>query len=228
MASVLIGDSADAPLLQPPMRGEWCQAGASVLNRMGIDNADPDDVNTDSDTSECWTAPPARLQASESGTITIQCLPAIPSPPASDRSQSPSKRIKLSRRSRDSSRDDDDDPFLVGAADTRPDYDSDQTPRRNTTANIISNAPQLTPRPPQSVASLASGASAASRTTTSTTTSRARSTSPTKKTQRLVALKKPIHHIQIDDNKTDQLPEDIRDLYNRLYSITSYHKGIAP
>ncbi|KAK0704275.1 hypothetical protein B0T21DRAFT_268787, partial [Apiosordaria backusii] len=60
------------------------------------------------------------------------------------------------------------------------------------------------------------------------TTSRARSTSPTKKTQRLVALKKPIHHVQIDDNKTDQLPEDIRDLYNRLYGITGYHEGIAP
>ncbi|KAJ9129497.1 hypothetical protein NKR19_g10341, partial [Coniochaeta hoffmannii] len=105
------------------------------------------------------------------------------------------------------------------------------------TAEIISNAPHLFPRPPQSVTSSASGTSAASRTTTSTTTStttptttsRARSTSPTKKrTQSLVTLKKPIHHVQIDDNNTDQLPEDVRDLYNRLYGITGYHEGIAP
>lgn len=137
----------------------------------------------------------------------------------------------ISHRSRDISRDDDDNPFLISVADARPDPDSDRIPYRNTTADIISNAPQLIPRPPQRVASSASGASAASaasRTTTSTTTSRARSTSPIKRTQRLVALKKPINYVQIDDNKTDQLPEDVRDLYNRLYSITGYHEAIAP
>ncbi|KAB5513467.1 hypothetical protein GE09DRAFT_629138 [Coniochaeta sp. 2T2.1] len=148
------------------------------------------------DTADSPGAPPSKRKRHDYDTA----LPAMLSPPASDRSHSPSKRIKLSHRSRDSSRDDDDDPFLAGAADARPDPDSDQTPRRNTTADIISNAPQLTPRPPQSVASSASGASAASRTTTSTTTSCARSTSPTKMTQRLVALQKPIHHVQIDDN----------------------------
>ncbi|OIW30058.1 hypothetical protein CONLIGDRAFT_680845 [Coniochaeta ligniaria NRRL 30616] len=127
------------------------------------------------DTADSPGAPPNKRKQRDYDTA----LPAMSSPPASDRSQSPSRRIKLSHR------DGYDDPFLAGAADARPDADSDQTPRRNTTADIISSAPPL-------------------------------------------PLKKPIHHVQIDDNKTDQLPKDIRDLYNRLYDITGYHEGIAP
>ncbi|KAB5511554.1 hypothetical protein GE09DRAFT_1209246 [Coniochaeta sp. 2T2.1] len=74
----------------------------------------------------------------------------------------------------------------------------------------------------------AARSSAASRTTTSTTKSRARSTSPTKKTQGLVALRKPIYHVPLDDQNKDQLPEDIRELYNRLYDIAVEYEGIAP
>ncbi|OIW22439.1 hypothetical protein CONLIGDRAFT_563285, partial [Coniochaeta ligniaria NRRL 30616] len=60
------------------------------------------------------------------------------------------------------------------------------------------------------------------------TTSRARSLSPTKKTQNLVALKKPIHYVALEDNAADQLPADVRGLYNRLYDITVEHEDIFP
>lgn len=156
----------------------------------------------------------------------VPFVPDMSTPPPSDRAQSPSKRIKLSHRNRDLSLDDDNDPFVTHAS--IPDVD--QTPRRNTTASIFASAPQLPPLAPQSIASYTSvkTSSAASWTTSSTTKSRARSTSPTKKTQGLVALKKPIYHVPLDDNKKEQLPEDIRGLYNRLYDITVEHEGIAP
>ncbi|KAH8907508.1 hypothetical protein BR93DRAFT_926528 [Coniochaeta sp. PMI_546] len=48
------------------------------------------------------------------------------------------------------------------------------------------------------------------------------------KTQALVALKKPIYHMPLDDNKKEQLPQDIRALYDRLYDITVEYEGIAP
>lgn len=60
------------------------------------------------------------------------------------------------------------------------------------------------------------------------TPSRARSLSPTKKTQSLGALKKPIHHVALQDNATEQLPADVRDLYNRIYEITVEHESIFP
>jgi len=152
-------------------------------------------------------------------------------PPLSDRARSPPKRIKLSHRNRDLSLDDDDgddhDPFLAHAS--LPDLVL--TSRHNTTASIIANPPELPPFATRSVANSTSGmqaSSAASRTTTSTTKSRARSASPTKKTQGLVALKKPIYHVPLDDKKKEQLPEDVRVLYNRLYDITVEHEGVAP
>jgi hypothetical protein len=155
--------------------------------------------------------------------------PAMSTPPPSDRAQSPSKRMKLSHRSRAHDDDDDeDDPFI--SADTP--LDPDQTPRRTTTAGgIIGTAPQLTPRAPSSVASLAFSTqtpSVASGTTTSSTKSRARSTSPTKKTQGLLALKKPIFHVALKDDTLKQLPRDVHELYNRLYDITVEHDGVVP
>ncbi|KAK4443295.1 hypothetical protein QBC34DRAFT_362321 [Podospora aff. communis PSN243] len=137
-----------------------------------------------------------------------------------DRAQSPSKRMKLSHRNRD---DDDNrnailrDPDLTGSS----------------SSSITASVPELPPSAPRSIGHYTSSISvqsysAASRTTTSTTKSRARSTSPTKKTQGLVALKKPIYHVSLDDNNKEQLPEDVRVLYNRLYDITVEHEGIAP
>ncbi|KAB5581244.1 hypothetical protein GE09DRAFT_1213640 [Coniochaeta sp. 2T2.1] len=155
---------------------------------------------------------------------TLRAAAGMSTPPPSNRAQSPSKRMKVSHRNRDPSLADDDDPFLASGPLSA---DPDETPRRNTTAGILSSAPQLPPRPP-SYTSSPKRSSAASRTTTSTTKSRARSTSPTKKTQGLVALRKPIYHVPLDDQNKDQLPEDIRELYNRLYDIAVEHEGIAP
>lgn len=45
---------------------------------------------------------------------------------------------------------------------------------------------------------------------------------------RLFALKKPIYHLPLDDNKKEQLPEDVRSLSSRLYDITIEYEGIAP
>lgn len=161
----------------------------------------------------------------------ISNVPAMSSPPPSDRAQSPPKRMMLAHRNRDLSIDDNNDPFLAHAS--LPDLD--QTPRRDATAGIVSSAPQLPPLAPRSIASYTSNtqtASAPSRTTTWTTKSRARSTSPMKKTQSLTALLKPIFHEPLSqeplDGTDNQLPENIRVLYNRLYGITVDHEGIAP
>ena len=41
----------------------------------------------------------------------------------------------------------------------------------------------------------------------------------------LMVLKKPIYHIPLNDDKKEQLPEEIRVLYNRLYDITVEQGG---
>jgi hypothetical protein len=144
---------------------------------------------------------------------------------------SPKKR-KLPDRRRE--QDSDYDPFVS------PDLDLDQTPRPPFSAaagSITSSAPQLSPggcsasnrirRVPllthsPSVASDKTGSTSAS------ARSRARSTSPTKKTQSLDTLRKPIYFTRIEDNATQQLPPDVRELYNRLYELTVEHEGVFP
>ncbi|KAH7123388.1 hypothetical protein B0J13DRAFT_566540 [Dactylonectria estremocensis] len=130
-------------------------------------------------------------------------------------SSGPSKRQEGSPRKR--RREPDNDIFEGPTTDAPPPlYDIDQTPK----SNASNNRPSLPYRLPTSARS--------STNPSSTTSSHRRSNSPTKRTQNLQVLEKPIHYIALEDNATDQLPSDVRLLYNRIYNIAVEHELIFP
>jgi hypothetical protein len=142
--------------------------------------------------------------------------PASQAGTSSDRGTSPPKKRKtILDRSRD-------DVFV----------DPHQTPRGNSAGSGLSlfrsNAATL---PPPSVASSStsrsSAASGSRASTTSRTTEGRRTTSPTKMSLSLVALKKPVTTVSLEDS-SEQLPDDVAALYKRLLAIADEQAGIFP
>lgn len=171
---------------------------------------------------------PNKRKRAPSPTLLVMSTPPASQSLSERRTGSSPKKRKLPVRSVAEQQDGDD---VVFAED-----DPVQTPRRS---SIFGLAPKLPhPQPTalrqtagQSESSAGYPATASiisSQNTNTSTKSRTRSVSPTKKTQHLIALQKPIHHIHIKDNANDQLPPDVRDLYNRLYDITVDHEAFLP
>ncbi|KAJ9150176.1 hypothetical protein NKR19_g5320 [Coniochaeta hoffmannii] len=142
----------------------------------------------------------------------FQAIMSTPPPSHGPGSASPPKKRKtLPERGRDAAG----DPFM----------DPDATPRRQGSSLFGSDAPQLphpsiasSSNPPSSATSDSQARSVRSRAT-------ARSTSPTKKMQSLLALRKPILPVSLEEG---ELPSDISELYDRLLSITDEHRDIFP
>ena len=86
---------------------------------------------------------------------------------------------------------------------------------------------------PFNLPSLPPGRSAASSpsrpSATSTNTSKQRrSVSPVKTTRALQLLEKPVKFVALEDNATKQLPDDVGELYSRIYSITDLREDFLP